>query len=230
VLEQPKEAERPEGCPKDGRRVEEAVVTLYRDGPGEPSPFDTTSETAAPDEAGVFRFKDLTAGRYRVRASLASDDWYFKAIAVPGVTATSSDRDAVSLPAGGKLDGIVFTIGRGAAAVRGKVTPATEGGKLPERLRVYLVPADPVSAEEPLRYYEARVEQDGSFALRNVAPGAYKAISRVAPVQETGDFERPVSWTKEGRAALRLAAAKEAKTDLAPCQRAVDLTLRFNRP
>ena len=111
--------------------------------------------------------------------------------------------------------------------MRGRVAPAAEGGKLPERLRVYLVPADPALAEEPLRYYEARVEQDGTFAARNVAPGAYRIIPRVAPADEAAAFDRPVSWTKEGRAALRRDAAKEAKTDLAPCQRVKDLALRF---
>jgi hypothetical protein len=228
VLETPKDGERPDGCPKDGRRVEEAVVTIYRDGPGEPSPFDTTSSGAAPDGSGLFAFKDLTAGRYRARASLASDDWYFKAIAIPGLTATNPDRDVVSVAAGGRLDGIVFTIGRSAAGMRGKVTPAADGDKLPDRLRVYLVPADPALAEEPLRYYEAVVEQDGAFAARNLAPGAYLIVARVAPAAaEAVGFERPVSWTKDGRAALRRDAAKAKPTELAPCQRVGDLALQF---
>jgi hypothetical protein len=133
----------------------------------------------------------------------------------------------VTVAAGRAVDGVVFTIARGAAGVRGKVTPAAEGGKLPERLRVYLVPADPPLAEEPLRYYEARVEQDGAFALRNVAPGQYLVLARAAPAQDRAGFERPVAWTKEGRALLRRAAAKEAKLELKPCGRVADHAVRF---
>ena len=82
------------------------------------------------------------------------------------------------MTAGQRLTGVVVAAKEGAAAIRGKVVPATEGGSLPGNLRVHLVPAERESTDDPLRFAEALVNNDGTFSLTNLAPGRYYILAR----------------------------------------------------
>lgn len=94
-------------------------------------------------------------------------------------------------------------------------------------LRVHLVPAEREQAENVLRYAESRVEQDGTFAFNNLAPGRYWLLAR--PASDAPDDTPRTTLAQETDARTRL--RREAETanvtlSLAPCQRLTDFVLR----
>jgi hypothetical protein len=122
-----------------------------------------------------------------------------------------------------------MTVAEGAAYIRGKVIPASEGASLPARLRVYLVPAEPASADDALRYAEADVFDNREFLMRHLAPGRYWLLARQAPDEEVSERLSPrIAWDATSRAKL-LREAREAKVEieLKPCQRVRDQLLRY---
>jgi len=112
------------------------------------------------------------------------------------------------------------------------VLPEKEGGSLPDRLRVYLVPSEPGSADNLLRYVEAGVQTDGSFKLLNVPPGKYWLVARLLPEEDLKvRITRPQSWNSSNRTALRReATAANVAIELKPCQRVADFLLRYSPP
>jgi hypothetical protein len=123
-------------------------------------------------------------------------------------------------------------LGEGAASIRGRLVADREGASLPDRLRVHLVPAEPNSAEDTLRFIEAEVQSDSSFKLLNVAPGRYWLLARQLPEEESKKrLVRPQAWNSAARAGLRReAAASNVSIDLKPCQRVADYQLRYTPP
>ena len=63
-----------------------------------------------------------------------------------------------------------------------------EEARLPAKLVVHLVPAEPASADDVLRYAEVVAGRHGAFEFKNIAPGKYRLTARVAP-----DDEPPVA-------------------------------------
>jgi len=102
------------------------------------------------------------------------------------------------------VSGLVVTISEGAAGLRGRITVA-EGQRLPSRTVVYLVPAEKENAPNLLRYFEARVESDGAFNIRNVVPGDYLIHARAAE----GETPRMISIRDD--LDLRTAVTREAE-------------------
>src|SRR5262249_22149665 len=92
---------------------------------------------------------------------------------------------------GGKMAGVTATFAEGAASLRGKVAPENEGARLPSRLRLHLIPADPKAAEDVLRYSETIVRSEGAFVFNNLAPGKYRLLTRIVPDDEP--IDRPPS-------------------------------------
>ncbi|HEY5837841.1 MAG TPA: carboxypeptidase-like regulatory domain-containing protein [Pyrinomonadaceae bacterium] len=163
------------------------------------------SAEAVPDAKGEFILRNLRAGTYRLNVLLPSAAWYFRSVALgPNTKATDWKviSDGVSVKQ--SVSGLTLTISEGAAGLRGRITVA-EGQRLPSRTIVYLVPAEKETAPNLLRYFEARVESDGVFNIRNVAPGDYLIHARVAE----GDTPRMIAIREDPD--LRNAVTREAE-------------------
>jgi hypothetical protein len=200
---------------------------------------------------GDFSIRNLQPGRFRLSIKLPTDAWYVRAINLPTGPATQSDvggadriatpgqvRGAGPLPkkfwpgtftikSGENLSGVSVLVGQDAAGLRGNLSTTPEGSAITPDLRVHLVPAERDEAGNVLRYFEAPVESNGSFAFTNIAPGRYLIIPRLEPQATTERVSRPVALDPTGRATLR----RDAETlnnivELKPCQRVVDLELK----
>ncbi|MGH9837051.1 MAG: MSCRAMM family protein, partial [Blastocatellia bacterium] len=192
------------------------------------------------NEKGEFTINDVDPGHYRIGMRLPDENYYLKAITTPasvsvrrGAPAAVNhvSRDGLALKQGEKLAGVTVTVAEGAANLRGKVIAEKTGARLPEKLRAHLVPAEPNAADDVLRYVEAMVRADGSFALNNLAPGKYLLYTRQLTEKEATDGQiRPAAWDAVERAKLRREAeAAKNEIELQPCQRVKDHVLRFNR-
>src|SRR5262245_1280950 len=190
-------------------------------------PRDTTAK-----EKGEFLFKSLDPARYRLRLSLPGESWYLKSITRPAAAPTGGAdiaRSGISLKAGERLSGVTVTIAEGAANLRGRMTPEKEGARLPAKLTVHLVPAETASANDVLRYAETAAEREGAFEFRNMAPGKYRLLARVAPDDEPSDRpSAPAAWDANERAKLRKEAeAMNVEVELKPCQRVTDQVVKY---
>jgi protocatechuate 3,4-dioxygenase beta subunit len=195
--------------------VEEVLLIAERDEiqAHEPTPLSqlTASAPAAPNATGEFTLRNLQAGRHRVIARLPDENWYVRAISLESRQPASSARrtaarvsinvarDGATLKPGEKLAGITLTIAEGAAALKGQVT-ADQDGRLPGKVRAYLIPAEKEAADDPLRYSQANAGGDGSFNFRNLAPGRYYALAKLIKDDGAGAAER-AALRKEAEAA-----------------------------
>lgn len=189
-------------------------------------------ERGRPNEQGEFTLRKLEAGRHRLEARLY-DEWYLRAITQPGPSPARRpidvSREGIPLRPGERKTGLILTVAEGAALLAGRVIPANEGARLPTRLRAHLVPAEPASADNALRYAETAVRNDGGFGMRHLAPGRYWLLARAAPDEESSETpSRPVVWDAASRAKLwREARAAKVEIELQACQRISDYALRY---
>ena len=188
---------------------------------------------AAANEKGEFVVHRLVAGRYHIGADIP-EDWFVRKITTTGVTPAKPpidvSREGVAIAAGQRLGGLSIEVSEGAAGLRGRLV--SDGGKKGSmtRNRVHLVPAEPESADNALRFYEAVVDSEGGFTLMNLAPGRYFIIARALTDEEWADrVPRRASWDPSTRSAL-LQDAKAANTpvDLQRCQRVNDLAVKYS--
>jgi hypothetical protein len=185
-----------------------------------------------PNEQGEFTLRKLEAGIYRLEARLYNE-WYLRAITeppkAPSNRAVDVSRQGFTLRPGERKTGLVLTAAEGAALLVGRVIPATEGARLPTRLRAHLVPAEPASADDALRYAETVVESDGRFGMSHLAPGRYYLLARPAPDADSLEAQpRPAAWSADGRAKLwREARRAKVEIELQACQRVSDYVLRY---
>lgn len=195
-----------------------------------PFPVDST-----PNSKGEFKVPRLESARYHIQTRLPSEDWYVRSIQLPPDGPSTQPKDAarngIAVTPGQRIIGMNITIAQGAAEIRGRIVPATQGERLPAALRLHLIPAEKESAEDTLRFVEVAAEGDGSFSIANLAPGRYFALAR--PSGDDGSTEtvaRPVAWDGEGRKQLRLEGeAANLVLDLQPCQRVADYVLRYKK-
>ena len=194
------------------------------------------------NEKGEFALRNLEAGKYRFDIRLPSESWYVRAIKVPSTPAQTTVAGAslqttntnaatgwqgfVTLKAGEQISGSSVLVGQDAAGLRGRLL--TEGA-IRENTTVHLVPVDREQANDVLRYSEAMVKSDGSFALKNLAPGRYFILARVEAAVENEASRIPVSFDAPARTKLR----REAETtnlivELKPCQKVIDYELKGN--
>src|SRR5205085_2313157 len=128
-------------------------------------------------------------------------------------------------------------LGDRARSARHKARPAAlrrhrpPGGRRgdPERprLRVHLLPAEREHADDVLRFFETTPGADGAFLFKNLPPGRYLLLARLA-ADANDATPRPASWDADARARLRREAeAANTTVELQPCQRATDFALRF---
>ena len=185
------------------------------------------SET--PNSQGNLTLRGLAANEYYFGVRFSSEQWYLQSITFPPPTPAAKPTDATrswtTVKPGDQLAGLKFTLAQGAALIRGQITLAEEQ-TLPDKLSVYLVPAEAAQAEEALRYFAAQVNTNGYFWLRNVAPGRYWMLAQPG----TDDTRYEVSKIRlpdaaETRSSLRRAAEqRKTEIELKPCQ---DVTFRL---
>jgi hypothetical protein len=212
--------------------IEETLIAIRSEDSDEgDSPSRFSSAASSPNREGDFILQGLSAGRYRIDSRLLLDEsWYIKTVTVPSPTNTPAyvGEGGIIVRSGQRTTGIRVVLGEGAASIRGRVLPEKEGGSIAYRLRVYLVPSEPINAKDLLRYLEADVQSDGSFKVLNAAPGKYWLMARQLPEEDLKiRVPTPQSWKSSNRAALRRDAnAANVSIELKPCQRVSDFQLR----
>jgi hypothetical protein len=184
---------------------------------------------------GEFMARNLEAGRYRFEIKLPTDAWYVRTINLPTSASSAVTKPNQTYPwqgiatikSGQQVSGVSIFVGQDAAGLRGRVAVTPEGTAAPADLHVHLVPADREQSNDVLRYSDAMVMSDGSFAFSNIAPGRYFIISRIEPgVEIEATSLRPSAWDPTARAQLRQEAeAAKVIVDLKPCQRLKDYAL-----
>jgi hypothetical protein len=195
------------------RSVEEIVLALTRaEAAFRPSSELSAERLVQPDSDGAFAAKELDAGTYCVSVRLPDPALYVAAIvreAEKGKTPKPSDvaGEGVALAAGKAISGLRVVIARGAAALSGRVIAMPTGTPA----RVALVPAEPESAADALRYFEIETDAAGDFAFENLPPGRYYVAAHASRATRVLDAA--------ARAALRRDAAAGREVGLLPCQR-----------
>jgi protocatechuate 3,4-dioxygenase beta subunit len=226
---------------KSNGSIEEIMIYARNDDPtafASANPYNYRSNVVA-NEKGEFTITSLRPSRYRFETGLPDETWYTKSIAIPapaasrrpqtGINLRDLARTGLELKSGDKLTGIIITIAAGAAGLGGKVVAEKEGSSLPSRLRVHLLPVEAALANDALRYADVLINNDGTFALANLAPGKYWLLARPVPDDEPVDRPpRPPAWDNAERAKLRMEAeTKKIEVELKPCQRIRDFTIKF---
>lgn len=241
IVESLPESERKGEC-KDKRpaHLDETVVNARRD--EKPGAKDKTnigflmSTDATPDDKGEFKITSLIAGRYRIETRLPTEDWFVRSITLPGSAASKQQSDVtgngLAIRSGQRTADVTITLAEGAAGLRGKVVPASEGGTMPSRLRVQLVPAQADSADAVLQFTEAEVDHDCAFSFSNLSPGRYFLLARAVPDEEFMErTPRPIVWDSASRVKLRShAVAANVVVELQRCQRVRDYVLKYYSP
>jgi hypothetical protein len=185
------------------------------------------------NESGEFLLSNLAGGLYLLETRLPSKELYIKSITLGPYPAHSIPRKApgaslngIRVKPGEQLKGVNIILTEGAAAVHGRVITK---GKRPSSIRLYLVPAEREFKDEILRYAEAPILADGSFALSNLAPGRYWVVARPFLNEKGAPFIQPIAWGAKGRAEL-YGAAESANVllDLQPCRQLTDYTVSYN--
>jgi hypothetical protein len=97
-------------------------------------------------------------------------------------------------------------------------------------LRVFLVPSERDKSNDPLRYFTAEVNGDGTFLLTNLSPGRYWAIAQQSQAETPTSTEKlRLPDALEARTNIRRAAeAAKVEVELKPCQSLNDFKLRPN--
>jgi hypothetical protein len=192
----------------------------------------------SPGKTGSFQMHNLAPGQFNLTVKFFAKYWYLRGIArenLAPITAkgralslrqTDAARNGINLKFGEQVSGLRITLAAGAASLRGKVKLA-DGESMPQKLYVYLGPAEQETADDVLRFFMVAVAADGSFALNNVPPGRYWSVARVAgddEPQSTATLRSPEQ--AELRAQMRR-AGESAKTavEFKPCQNVQDYQL-----
>jgi hypothetical protein len=188
------------------------------------------------DAQGNLLLKNLPPGRYYFGSQFSGKDWYLKSLTFPPTDAANTKlgkpidaaRNWTTLKLGDRLSGLAITLAQGAASLRGRVV-LREGETLPEKLYVYLVPAEKEKADDPLRFYGAAVTPEGKLALNHLAPGRYWVFAQPAN-QETVSPSTQLRWPNQAAYRIKLrrdAEAAKTEIELKPCQKLVDIQVRI---
>jgi hypothetical protein len=126
-------------------------------------------ESRTTDDRGAFRIFGVPAGQYVLAASVGESF----ALDLPGYaptyfpgTALASTAQYIDVAPGQEVGGIDMPLATaGTASIRGRIVDATGA---PWGQMFVLIPRSPISAR-----IGARLERDGTFEFRNLAPGRY---------------------------------------------------------
>lgn len=182
------------------------------------------------DGQGNFSFKNLQAGTYKIDPREPASGWYIRSMTMgPPAKPLNVAHDGINVKASERIAGVTVTFREGAGKLRGRISLG-EGQSLPATLRVYLVPSEPDSTENVLRFYEARPESNGSFTVDNLAPGKYLVVAR--PVEETDLGTTKSIRMDSGFRTKVLSDAQASKKEVGftPCEQISDYALPFVAP
>jgi hypothetical protein len=191
----------------------------------------------SPDKSGKFVLRNLVPGQFSLSARFFAKYWYLRSIARQTIAAATAKaggasrstdvaHNGVSLKLGDRVDGLIVTLAEGAASIRGTVKLA-EG--VPEKLYVYLIPAEKENAEDVLRFFSTRVQPDGTFGINNAGPGRYWSIAQLSTNNES-QFDAKLRAPDEADTRLQIRGAAEAEKNevvLKPCQNVIDYQVPF---
>ncbi len=183
-------------------------------------------QPVSPDPQGSFTVRNLATGQYYFAARFSAKSWYLQSISfASGAKAQPADATRVwtNVKTGDRLSGLTVTLAQGGATLNGQIA-SREDEMLPEKLFVYLVPAEKEKADDVLRFYGAAVSADRKIAFNSIAPGHYWILAQPA-IDEATSPMRKLRWPDETemRAKLRRdAEAARAAIELKPCQNVVD--------
>jgi hypothetical protein len=210
-------------------RREKKAVSAKRDASDEAGLMfaDQIADTV-PDAKGEFVLRNLHAGTYRLNFQLPSAGWYVRNVALGANIGSDANivSDGITLK-NQTVSGLTVTISEGAAGIRGRIV-TLEGQQLASRMIVYLVPADKETANNLLRFFEARVASDGSFSIGNIAPGEYF----IAALKPDINASRSSAIAIREDPTLRNTVVREAeklkqKLSVKPCERLDNYDLTF---
>lgn len=187
-----------------------------------PSVFRNSVRSAIVDAKRTFSVKNVQPGTYRIDPREPAPGWYLKSIVLEPVARNANlARDGVTVRSGERVSGVVVTITEGAAKLSGKILLA-EGQSLASSLRVYLVPNERETAENVLRFYQARPEANGDFTVDNIAPGKYWIVARPMEENEYGTA-KPIRQDAAFRAkVLHDAEVLKKEITFKPCEQTTD--------
>ena len=181
-----------------------------------------------PNQQGEITLRNLAAGQYQLIARQFAKYWYLQAISLPAPTTATSKQinrpqDAVlnwiTLRPGDHRSGLVVTIAEGAASLHAQIT-VEQGTSMPQRLYVYLVPAERERALDPLRYLAAPVAADRTMSLNNIPPGRYLMLLQ-PPLDNVRPTLSKLRLPDEAETRARLRRDAEAATieiGFKPCE------------
>ena len=200
-------------------RPEEKTTAAKEKPPEVADPFLPSSFENVPNEKGEVRFRNLSAGVYRFEVRLPAAGWYFKDLKL-GKPEPNIARNGIAIKQGDRISGVTITIAEGGASLRGRVT-AAEGQTLPN-LRVYLAPAEREQSDNPLRFFETAVANDGTFVVGTIAPGRYWLVAEAADT--AGSNSGKTVRTEAGMRVKILHDATALNKDITfkPCERTAD--------
>jgi hypothetical protein len=183
---------------------------------------------ASADAQGSLKLQNLAPGDYYFVTRFAAKSWYLQSITLTSLT-TKKTVDATrvwtTIKSGDRIAGLKITLAEGAASLNGEIALA-EGEAVPEKLFVYLVPAEKESVDEVLRFYAAPVTPAGKIKLTNLAPGHYWLLAR--PALEGGLTKLRLPDATETRSKLRREAeAVKTEIEFKPCQILTDYRLKL---
>lgn len=212
---------------QQGRQLTDFSLILHRDDAPQSEP-----PQGRTNQQGEFEIRKVEAGYYRLAPRLPIY-WYLRAITLPGPAPAHRPvdvlRQGLTLQPGQHRTGLIMTVAEGGAVLGGRMYSPTNGVRLPAHIRVYLVPAEPVSANDLHRYAVTDLSIDSAFMFGNLAPGRYWILARAVPDEESSKLPvRPAAWYTESRVKLwREAKAAKTEIELQPCQRILDHLLQF---
>ena len=192
----------------------------------------TFGTPARADAQGNFRMRNLVPDEYYFQPRFTDKGWYLHSITLGppqrGAKPLDASRVWTTLKQGDQLSGLTVTLAQGAASFTGKL-PLAEGESPPERMFLYLVPAEAERADEPLRFYGGPLNDKAQVMLNNLAPGRYWVLTGQIVV-DAGLSQMAKARLPDGtrtRAALRRQGeAGKTQIELKPCQQMVDFEIR----
>ncbi len=216
--------------PKEAPALTEALVSAWHKqdeaAKGLPKFVWELGTPGSADAQGSFKLQNLAPGGYYFATRFAAKSWYLQSITLASPTtkkAADATRVWTAIKSGDRISGLKITLAEGAASLNGQLALA-EGEAVPEKLFVYLVPAEKESGDEVLRFYAAPVTPEGKIGLTNLAPGRYWLLAR----PELPKLRLPDAT--ETRAGLRREAeGMKSEIELKPCQSVVDYSLKLGR-
>ncbi len=193
---------------------------------------------AYPNSQGEISLRNLFRGQYQIIARQYATYWYLRSITLPAQSPTTRPNqlhDAVlnwtTLKPGERISGLTVTIAEGAASLRGQVT-TEEGNPLPEKMFVYLVPAERDKSQDVLRFLTAPIASDKSIAINNIPPGRYLMLIQPG-LDNSGSTLTKLRLPDETNTRNRLrrdAEAAKVEIEFKPCENVVDYQLPFKLP